>query len=276
MVKWFFKYLKSSNPYQYTKFDSDEEIENVHQSPPRATKLTLLEKILLVPQYMVAIPIYLDLCVLYYSASTLGGLPLAIAFMFGFFSPVATPFTLCCALFVGHFFASAMSLRLFFSNKERVRWLYDLIGEDRVRPKAFASPAIISVASKGVKAIMAIGAVDAGTHAADAAVMSGKASVDSFSNDWRFNSQRKLHYSLITDICSRPLPEAVKKTLIDQQNNTYNNQVKEYNNEATRINRDSKSRRPVGLFTSIMNAELKSQAVTEASKRFGDLFRRGN
>lgn len=212
----------------------------------------------------------MDLCVLYYSASTLGGLPLAIAFMYGFFSRVATPFTLCCALFIGHFIASAMSLRLFFSNKERVRWLYDLIGEDRVRPKAFASPAIISVA---VKAIMAIGAVDAGTHAADAAVMSGKAGVDSFSNDWRFNSQRKLHYSLITDICSKPLPEAVKKTLIDQQNNTYNRQVKEYNEETRRINRESKSRRPVGLVTSIMNAELKSQ---EASKRFGDLFRRGN
>ena len=248
----------------------------MHQSPPRATPLTLSEKILLIPQYVVAVLIYLDLCVLYYSAMTLGGLPLAIAFLYGFFSRVATPFTLCCALFVGHFIASAMSLRLFFSNKERVRWLYDLIGEDRVRPKAFASPAIISVASQGVKALLAIGAVDAGTHAADAAVMSGKAGVDSFSNDWRFNSQRKLHYSLITDICSKPLPEAVKKTLIDQQNNTYNGQLKEYNEETRRINRESKSRRPVGLFTSIINAELKSHAVTEASKRFGDLFRRGN
>lgn len=258
----------------YIRFDSNDEIENVHQSPPRTTKLTFQEKIRLVPQYIAAISLYLDLCFVYYSAITLGGLPLAIAFIYGFYSEVVTPFTIGCALFVGHFIASIISLKLFFSNKERVRWLYDLIGEDRVRPKAFASPAISAVASKGVKVILAMGAVDAATHAAAATVESGQACFNSFVNERRFENQTAKHVERIQEISQSGMPAAQIKEAFQLEKKIYEHQEQQYENAAKKIS--SQPHTAKGLFRSIVSAEVQTHAITEASKGVRALFGRGN
>lgn len=121
----------------YLKWDTFEEVKNVRQSPPRVTKPTSSERILLIPQYIVAIGMYVEICILYYTVSKTNGLLLGVAFCFGFYSNEATIFSVLCALYVGHCVSSLISLTLFFSNKKRTMWLYNLIGEERIRPKIF-------------------------------------------------------------------------------------------------------------------------------------------
>jgi hypothetical protein len=48
----------------YLKWDTFEEVKNARQSPPCATKSTFLERILLIPQYIVAIGVYVEICIL--------------------------------------------------------------------------------------------------------------------------------------------------------------------------------------------------------------------
>jgi hypothetical protein len=121
----------------YLKWDTFEEVKNARQSPPCATKSTFLERILLIPQYIVAIGVYVEICILYYTVSKTNGLLLGAAFCFGFYSNEVTIFSILCALYVGHCVSSLISLLFFFSNKNRTIWLYNLIGEERVRPKIF-------------------------------------------------------------------------------------------------------------------------------------------
>lgn len=121
----------------YLKWDTFKEVRNARQSTPRATKLTFLGRILLAPQYIVAIGVYIEICVLYYTVSKTNGLLLGAAFCFGFHSKEVTVFSVLCGLYVGYCVSSMIGLLFFFSNKKRVIWLYDLIGEERVRPKIF-------------------------------------------------------------------------------------------------------------------------------------------
>ena len=71
---------------EYLKWDTFEEVRNARQSTPRATNLTLLERILLAPQYIVAIGVYIEICALYYTVSKTNRLLLGAAFCFDFYS----------------------------------------------------------------------------------------------------------------------------------------------------------------------------------------------
>lgn len=247
------------NPYrwnnQYLKLDSVEELESVRQSPPRATPLTLSEKILLVPQYMTAISIYLDLCFLYYTAITLKGVPLAIAFAYAFYCDKVSPFTIGCALFVGHFFASALSLKLFFSNKERVRWMYDLIGEDRVRHKVFQSQPVSRVWINGGKAIAIIVGAEVASHSTAAAITSWTDAYDTNRNEQLFIEQKKRHIVAKEELYTKPIsPKELREELV-RENKLMDNQTSEYHLTKKNIRNRLPTRN--GMVREIMNVELK-------------------
>ena len=262
MMKRFFQHLKrifeNFNPYRwnnpYLKLDSDEELENVHQSPPRTTPLTISEKILLVPQYMTAISIYLDLCLLYYSVMTLGGAPVAIAFAFAFYCEKVTPFTIGCALFIGHLIASAFSLKLFFSNKERVRWLYDLIGEDRIRPKVFMSPAVNGMVWKGGRAAVAIAGGELVTHAGASAVDGISAFQELDRNERMHNRQIEQHTERKQDLYNASLPSCELKETLKRANDLMDKQTKAYHDAQARVT--SRPRVKGGIFREVINVEL--------------------
>ena len=261
-MRRFYQHLKglfeNFNPYRwnnpYLKLDSDEEVEKVHQSPPRTTPLTISEKILLLPQYMTAISIYLDLCLLYYSVMTLRGAPVAIAFAFAFYSEQATPFTVGCALFIGHLIASAFSLKLFFSNKERVRWLYDLIGEDRIRPKVFTSPPVNGLMWKGGRMALAVAGGELVTHAGSAAVDGIAASHELAQNERTHNRQLEQNMERKEAIHKRNLPPSEIRDMLRRQNYLMDDQTKHYNDTKTRIN--NRPRIKGGVFREMVNVEL--------------------
>ena len=125
---------------KHLRMDTPEEVEQVHESPPQsgqAAKRTVWERMLLVPQYIVAWGMYVDICILYYGVSKTHGVLLGIAFIFGFYSQELTLFTIICKLFVGHCIGNVIFFKIFFSNKERVVWLYNIVGEKRIRHKVF-------------------------------------------------------------------------------------------------------------------------------------------
>ena len=125
---------------KYLTRDTPEEVEQVHESLPRSGKdieRTVWERMLLVPQYITAWGIYVDICILYYGISKTNGVLLGIAFMFGFYSEELTLFTVICKVFVGHCVSNIIFLKFFFSNKERVAWLYNIVGERRIRHKVY-------------------------------------------------------------------------------------------------------------------------------------------
>lgn len=247
-----FNLYQWNNPY--LKLDSEKEVEKVHQSPPRTTPLTISEKILLVPQYMTAISIYLDLCLLYYSVMTLGGLPLAITFAFAFYSDQPTPFTIGCAVFVGHLIASAFSLKLFFSNKERVRWLYDLIGEHRIRYMVFSSPPINGIMWKGSKICLVMVGGEVVTHAGASAVDSMSASHELAENEQRLNDQLAKYIDRKEGIYQKNVSPSQIREEIRRQNNLMDRQTEHYNKIIARV-----TNRPHikgGIFREMINVEL--------------------
>ena len=125
---------------RYLKWDTPEEVEQVHESVPQSgqsVERTGWEPMLLVPQYFLAWNIYLDICILYYGILKTRGVLLAIAFAFGFYSDELTFFSGACEVFVGHCISNIIFLKYFFTNKERVAWLYNIVGEKRIRHKIY-------------------------------------------------------------------------------------------------------------------------------------------
>ena len=125
---------------KYLRTDTPEEVEQIHESLPRSGQVierTIWERMLLVPQYITAWGIYVDICIFYYGISKTHGVLLGIAFAFGFYSEELTLFTVICKVFVGHCVSNIMFLKFFFSNKERIAWLYNIVGEKRIRHKVY-------------------------------------------------------------------------------------------------------------------------------------------
>ena len=160
---------------KYLEMHTPEEVEQVHQSPQseQNVKRTLLESILLVPQYIVAWGIYLDICILYYGISKTHGIVLGIAFIFGFYSEEVTLFSAICEVFVADCIVSIISLKFFFSNKHRVVWLYNIVGEKRIRHKVFESPAMGRLGKLSTSILLGIAATEMSTHAGGAVVDGG-------------------------------------------------------------------------------------------------------
>ncbi len=189
---------------------------------------------------------------------TLGGAPVAIAFVFAFvfafYSEQATPFTIGCALFIGHLIASVFSLKLFFSNKKRVRWLYDLIGENRIRPKVFMSPPVNGLLWKGGRAAAAIAGGELVTHAGASAVDRISAFHELDRNERMHNRQIEQHTERKQALSNGNLPPREIKETLRRINNIMDDQTKAYNDTKARVS--NRPRIKGGVFREMINVEL--------------------
>lgn len=89
------------------------------------------------PQYLFAYILYLDICILHYGVRKTYGIPLAFMTSFGLYSDHHSMFQFFCLAGAGYCLGSLIFIIVFLNNETRLRWFYDHIGEDRVKPKLF-------------------------------------------------------------------------------------------------------------------------------------------
>ena len=129
-------------------------------SPYLWKQKSFLERLYLVPQYLLAYILIFDLYVLQYTAGKAYGVPFYIVALVGLFGDGTTYTQLFCLLFTFWSFGAALALRLFLNHPKRLQWFYDIVGEKRVKPLLFQNPTAKSLFFRTVPVILGLITLD--------------------------------------------------------------------------------------------------------------------
>ena len=118
--------------------DQQDPLFNVTQSPTKIESPKTFKGFLIAaPKYAFAYYIYLDICLLYYLVR---GVAVFFILGFGLYGPEEYFISrLVCMLLMGYCISGLIFLQLFLSYSANLRWIYDYIGEERVKSKLFLS-----------------------------------------------------------------------------------------------------------------------------------------
>ena len=132
----FGKYSKAQKEKDKILFDVKQTVP----SPYEWQHKTLVERLLLVPQYYFAYFLLLNIYIIYYVVVVPHGMLYAMITALGLFGDGTTYTQLVCLAFA--FWAPTTSIWLYFllANPKRLQWFYNIVGEKRVKSKMFNTP----------------------------------------------------------------------------------------------------------------------------------------
>ena len=110
------------------------KVKQSNPSPYLWQQKMFIERLFLVPQYLLAYGMMFDIYVIYYIVVKPYGIIYFIITAVGLFADGTTYTQLFCLLFSFWSFSTSIVLRLFLSNPERLQWFYNIVGEKRVKP----------------------------------------------------------------------------------------------------------------------------------------------
>jgi hypothetical protein len=125
---------------------------------------TGIEKLLLVPQYVFAYILMVEIYTIHYVAGKFYGIPYLMIVLVGLFGDGTTNIQLFCLIFSFWAFSTALTIPLILGTPKRLQRFYDIVGEKRVKHKLFGSP-ILALLKKTAPAILTTIGIDAATDA---------------------------------------------------------------------------------------------------------------
>ena len=121
--------------------DQQDPLFHVTQSPNKIERpKTFKQFVIAAPKYAFAYHVYFDICLVYYLIVQTRGVAVLFLFKLGFYGPDEFFISrVLCMLLMGYCISGLVFLQVFLSYSANLRWIYDYIGEERVKSKLFLS-----------------------------------------------------------------------------------------------------------------------------------------
>ncbi len=119
--------------------DQQDPLFNVTLSPYKIERPKIFKQfVIAAPKWAFAYYVYLDICLLYYLMYKTRGVAVYFILGFGLYGPDEYFISrVLCMLLMGYCISGLVFLRIFLSYQANLRWIYDYIGEERVKSKLF-------------------------------------------------------------------------------------------------------------------------------------------